>query len=219
MRNKFLFFALAFPIFFCTWAGAAIHTVVGDLRIMQFPATSQYPARTIRVWLPSDYEKTHRSYPVLYMMDGQNCFDRDTSAFGKEWQIDETLTQLIDAHQLPPLIVVGIDNSPSRIDEYTFFADPKYGGGHGQAYADVVIHRLQPFVEKSFRVETDPQHVFIGGSSLGGLAALEITRRNPHTFGGVIAMSPSLWWDKRATIAEINRDPGGLAQARIWLDV
>jgi predicted alpha/beta superfamily hydrolase len=51
------------------------------------------------------------------------------------------------------------------------------------------------------------------------LAALEIARRNPHTFAGVIAMSPSLWWDHHATISELNRDPGGLAQARIWLDV
>ena len=58
---------------------------------------------------------------MLYLQDAQNCFDRATSAYGSEWQVDETLTRLIAARAVPPVIVVGIDNAGAdRTREYTF---------------------------------------------------------------------------------------------------
>jgi predicted alpha/beta superfamily hydrolase len=202
-------------------ANAATHTVTGELQIVQVPASPHHSARTIRVWLPPGYDadlQTH--YPVLYMQDGQNCFDRATSAYGKEWQIDETLTTLIANHKVPPMIVVGIDNAGTdRLNEYTFVPDPKYGGGHGAVYTDLLLNHIKPFVEKSYRVQVGPQNTFIGGSSVGALVSLEIARRHPDIFGGVIAMSPSIWWDDQATTKEIENDPAGLLRTRIWLDI
>lgn len=37
--------------------------------------------RTIRVYLPQNYENSTQTYPVLYMHDGQNVFD-DSEAIG-----------------------------------------------------------------------------------------------------------------------------------------
>ncbi len=86
-------------------------TVVGTLKIHQLLSKSLNQPRIIRVWLPPNYDADSNSrFPVLYMHDGQNCFDRVTSAFGNEWEIDETLTKLISEKRVPPLIVVGIDN-------------------------------------------------------------------------------------------------------------
>ena len=198
---------------------AAAGTVVGTLRIVQVPATAQHPARTIRVWLPPAYDAA-ASYPVLYMQDGQNCFDRATSTYGTEWQIDETLTRFITDGTLPPMIVVGIDNAGSdRIKEYTFAADPQDGGGDGAAYADLMLHGVMPFVGTAFRVKAGPANTFIGGSSLGALISLEIAQRNPGIFGGVLAMSPALWWDEQTTTNELDRDSTGLAGTRVWLDI
>lgn len=197
-------------------------SVVGTLRIMQVPATGPQAARTIRVWLPPGYDSAAPAtrFPVLYLQDGQNCFDRATSAYGSEWQVDETLTQLIADGTVPPLVVVGVDNAGAdRIKEYTFVPDPHDGGGDGAAYADWFLHRLLPFVEKTFRVATGPANTRIGGSSLGGLVSLEIARRNPGTFGGVLAMSPSLWWDGETFIHDLEKDTSGLAHTRVWLDI
>ena len=76
------------------WASepAKANTVVGTLRIVQVPAAGLHGTRTIRVWLPPGYDETAAEprFPVLYLQDGQNCFDRATSAYGSEWQVDET---------------------------------------------------------------------------------------------------------------------------------
>ena len=206
------------------WAAEPVraNTVVGTLRIAQVPAARPHRARTIRVWLPPGYDDVtaQRRFPVLYLQDGQNCFDRATSAYGSEWQVDETLTRLIGDGSVPPLIVVGIDNAGvDRTREYTFDVDPQDGGGGGAAYADLVLGSIMPFVEENYRVLTGSANTFIGGSSLGALVSLEIARRHPGVFGGVLVMSPSLWWDNQTTIDDLAKDPAGLVGTRVWIDI
>ena len=167
-------------------------SVVGTLKLHTIDSRSLKQPRIIRIWLPPGYDaNTKAGYSVLYMHDGQNCFDRRTSAFGNEWEIDETLTKLIVEKRIPPIIVVGIDNGgANRINEMTYAAEAKRGGGQGAGYAEFLLSEVKPFVEKTYRVKPGQTDTFIGGSSLGGLASLEIARRHPKTFGGVIAMSP-----------------------------
>ena len=212
------------------WASADATTqrassVVGILALHDLESAALSAKRTVRVWLPPGYDaNAGTKYGVLYMHDGQNCFDRTTSAFGNEWKIDETLTELIEANVIRPIIVVGIDNGGmKRISELTFAADSKkdggYGGGRGDSYAQFLLEEVRPFIEKTYRVNTSKDHTFIGGSSLGGLASLEIARRYPNEFAGVIAMSPSLWWNDKSLTKAIEQDAGGLMSTRIWLDM
>ncbi|NCU31872.1 MAG: alpha/beta hydrolase, partial [Candidatus Moranbacteria bacterium] len=69
------------------------------------PQLNRY--RRIWLYLPPDYENSGKSYPVLYMHDGQDLFDLYTS-FAGEWEVDETLNALFDDGKEVP-IVVGID--------------------------------------------------------------------------------------------------------------
>ena len=34
------------------------------------------------------------------------------------------------------IMVVGVDNTEARMDEYTYSVDPEYGGGKGDLYLD-----------------------------------------------------------------------------------
>src|SRR4051812_44062056 len=72
--------------------------------------------RTRRIWLykPTGYEETEKRYPVIYMHDGQNLFEEAT-AFSAPWGIHEALNTL-----LAECIIVGIDNSEQRLNEYNF---------------------------------------------------------------------------------------------------
>ena len=188
------------------WAEASAATtrassVVGELRI------EQVGGRTIRVWLPPGYSAGDARYPVLYMHDGQNLFDAATSAFGVEWQVDETLTRLIEAKTIPPIVVVGIDNAgAARIDEYTVTQD-KGRGGAGDAYERFVVDLVKPHVDARFRTKADRANTFVGGSSLGGLISLDIIHRFPDLFGGAIALSPSLWWFDESLTKDFERTP------------
>lgn len=196
-------------------------TVVGTLELHEIDSAALGAKRTIRVWLPPGFAANgSERYDVLYLHDGQNCCDAATSAFGHEWEIDETLTKLIGAKTIRPIIVVGIDNGGAkRIDELTFDADAKNGGGHADMYAKFLLTEVMPFVAKTYPVNAGPAHTFLGGSSLGGLVSLEIARRNPNTFAGVIAMSPSLWWNDESLTHAIEHDATGLKSTRVWLDM
>ena len=75
--------------------------------------------RDFFVWLPPGYdENVSRRYPVLYMHDGQNLIHPKTAYAGKDWQVDETVTQLIKEYKIKEIIVVGIYNNENRLDEY-----------------------------------------------------------------------------------------------------
>jgi predicted alpha/beta superfamily hydrolase len=202
-------------------ATARASTVVGTLKLHTIDSAALKQPRTIRVWLPPAYDAEPEAwYPVLYMHDGQNCFDRAISAFGNEWEIDEALTKLITDKTVPPMIVVGVDNGlANRINEYTYMADPKHGGGGAAAHARFLLEEVKPFVEKTYRARTGKPHTYVGGSSLGGLIALELARRHADVFGGVIAMSPAVWWGEQGLMTDVETDAGGLAGARVWIDM
>src|SRR5438105_18192 len=59
-------------------------TVVGDVRVLRDLASPQLGnARDLYVYLPPSYPRGGRRYPVVYMQDGQNLFDEETSFSGE----------------------------------------------------------------------------------------------------------------------------------------
>src|SRR5512135_2020545 len=92
--------------------------VAGDLRIIELHSRVFGNTRNLRVLLPPGYDapqNRHRSYPVLYLNDGQNLFDSSTSLFNRmEWRVDESTRELVNEHSIEPLIVVGIDTVGKR---------------------------------------------------------------------------------------------------------
>lgn len=148
--------------------------------------------RKIRLYLPPDYYTSDKTYPVLYMHDGQNLFDNATS-FSGEWQVDETLNALFEAGDYG-VIVVGIDNGDTnRINEYTPWKNPKYGGGQGDLYMEFIVETLKPYIDLNFRTRPEPEHSALIGSSLGGLISTYGAVKYPDKFGIIGAMSPSYW--------------------------
>ncbi len=201
--------------------GSGVSSVTGTLRQHVIASKSLGGERRIRVWLPPGYDDQPQArYGVLYMHDAQNCFDKATSTIRQEWEIDETMTRLLKSGKVRPLIVVGMDHAgPGRIDEYSFSRDSRRGGGRGADHEAFLLRDVRPFIEKEYRVQTGPQHTLIGGSSLGAISSLEVARRNPGMFGGVIAMSPALTWDDGRLVTQLEKDAGGLSGARVWIDM
>jgi predicted alpha/beta superfamily hydrolase len=153
--------------------------------------------RTRRVWLylPPDYAKSNKTYPVLYMQDGQNVFDAATS-FAGEWSVDETLDSL-HARGDWGVIVVAVDNGGARrSDEYQPFTNLQrrdWGGGDGDEYVDFIVFTLKHYIDSHYRTRTDRLNTGIGGSSLGGLISFYAAVKYPHVFGRVIAFSPAFF--------------------------
>jgi len=151
--------------------------------------------RTRRVWvyLPPDYDSNNKSYPVLYMQDGQNLFDANTS-YSQEWEVDESLNELFTNGD-EGVIVVGIDNGgEKRIDEYSPWLNSQYGGGEGDAYVNFIVETLKPYIDTNFRTKPDRLNTGIMGSSMGALISFYAAMEHQDVFSKAGIFSPSFWF-------------------------
>jgi predicted alpha/beta superfamily hydrolase len=145
-------------------------------------------SRSVRVYVPPG---AGSGAPVLYMFDGQNVFD-DEPSYAGGWHLHRTARSLWKKHGRAP-VIVGIDHGgEARIDELSPWPAER-SAGRTDALLDWIGGVVAPRVQADFHVAADPPHVGIGGSSLGGLAALYAHFRNPERYGLVLSMSPSLW--------------------------
>jgi predicted alpha/beta superfamily hydrolase len=141
--------------------------------------------RDIIVWLPPSYDSdTTKRYPVLYMHDGQNLFDPNTSSFGVDWQLDEAADSLIKSGSINEIVIVGIYNTHDRSEEY--------GNTElGHNYMDFIVHTLKPYIDKNYRTLPDRLNTAAAGSSLGGLISFMLIWEHPETFSKAACLSPS----------------------------
>lgn len=163
--------------------------------------------RSRRIWLylPPDYDDSAKYYPVLYMHDGQNLFD-ETTAFSGEWEVDESLNDLHAAGDYG-VIVVGIDNGgATRIDEYSPWVNPNYGGGEGDLYVQFIINTLKPEIDANFRTLPGREYTGIMGSSLGGLISHYAALEYQEVFGKAGIFSPSYWFSQEVLTHAENTD-------------
>lgn len=196
------------------------HTLTGDIRVHEgFHSEYLQHDRTVIVYLPPGYDEVDaQRYPVLYLHDGQNIFDRATSV-GEEWRVDETAQAMITAGEIEPIIIVGIYNTGEhRINEYApTLREDKGGGGLADDYGKMLLMELKPFIDRTYKTLPSAQNTGIGGSSMGGLLTMHLGLRHPTAFGKLAVLSPSIWWDDRVIVREAESLPGKLPE-RIWLD-
>lgn len=161
--------------------------------------------RHVDVWLPPDYgTNSGRRYPVLYMHDGQNCFDPADSSFGVAWEVQRALERLIDEGVAQPAIIVGIWNvGLLRSQEYrparpflwlSETAQQKVTEGLGgrpmsDAYLAFIVEELKPFIDGHYRTLPDRFHTSLIGSSMGGLISLYALCEYPEIFGAAACVS------------------------------
>ena len=71
---------------------------------LQFPSRLTREKHDLIVYLPPLYDtEPVRNYPVLFMQDGQNLFDPETSFIkGNYWRMGETADELIAADEIEP---------------------------------------------------------------------------------------------------------------------
>ncbi len=199
----------------------AEHTVVGDLRVARDVVSPQLNnQRDVFVWLPPSYAASERRYPVIYMHDGLNLFDRFTSYSG-EWQVDETVTTLALADPRYEAIIVGLPNmKEKRGVEYSPYDYDLFGArlvGQGDFYMRFIIETIKPLIDHDFRTRPETAATGIAGSSMGGLISLYGFLRYPQVFGLCGAFSTAYWFGENALLRTAHERATG--HGRVYLDV
>lgn len=176
------------------------------VRIEAFPSAHVQP-RTVTIWLPAEYDaQPRRRFPVIYMHDGQNLFEKATSNFGEEWGMDEAITRLAARGKLRPAIVVGMASTPARYHEYmprkvydllpdayrTAVRETQAGEPISDAYLRFIVQELKPRIDREYRTLKSAADTSIMGSSMGGLISLYAMAEYPQIFGQAACLSTHL---------------------------
>jgi Putative esterase len=160
--------------------------------------------RGVQVWLPPSYEREpNRRFPVLYLHDGQAVFD--AAMAGAEWQMDETAQRMIERGEIAPFIMVAVDNTQRRFDEYTptraRLPAERTGtgraedvGGGAPAYARFLVEELKSIVaiararRASTRAWAARRSVACSRSGLRCITPTRSAQRSwcRHRYGGMI---------------------------------
>lgn len=165
--------------------------------------------RGYRVYLPRGYDQhPTRRYPVLYMHDGQNVFE--SGAFGS-WNAAPTIAALQAQGRMREVIVVGLDNGPDRIRDYT----PPSDLGDGARYAAYIRDTVMPLINTQYRTLTGGQNTGALGSSMGALISLYLGWEFATAFTRIGAMSGA-WQVGPFFVSSVNTGPA--RPIRIYLD-
>ncbi len=184
IRGMFLFFLVLIKL-----GAIAQSTASKNVSTVTINAPQLNGERRLYIYLPHDYKNSAKKYPVIYMHDAQNLFDKQT-AYSGEWRVDETLDSL-----KAQVIVVGISHgNDKRIEDLTPYPNAKYGGGGADAYLDFVVKTVKPYIDSNYSTKKGRKHTYLFGSSLGGLVSYYALLKYPKIFAGAGVFSPSFWF-------------------------
>ena len=176
--------------------------------------------RTIRVWTPPGYASdVETRYPVLYMHDAQNLFDRETAAYGEIWDVHTAVEGIMAKRGFGGIIIVGVDNAPGleRLDEYSPWISERVEelkalgefkrpiGGEGVQYGRFLVETLKPLIDAKYRTLPDRDHTGVAGSSMGGFISLYLGVAYPHIYGKVGAFSTAAWFADEALSEHLGK--------------
>ena len=158
--------------------------------------------RTVYVSLPASYHQSQRSYPVLYLLDGNWHFPVVASQV--RYLSECGASDII----VPELIVVGIENidrdrdyTPTHVPEYQGMSFPTSGGA--AQFRRFMTEELIPIIDNSYR--TVPHRV-LGGWSFGGLFTIDTMLQEPQPFFAFVGISPSIWWQDELLLSRPLRN-------------
>ena len=172
------------------------------------------PPRRLRAFVPGG--QAARPRPLLVLFDGQKAFD-DHGSYAGGWRAHLTAQRMPRRPDRAPVILAVDHGGAARIHELTPWPDGQHGGQLALLLQGLLA-TLTPQLRASLGVSPRPEDTVIGGSSLGGLAALYAHLQRPDVFGRCLAMSPSLWF-ARGRFFDWLESAHRPAQSRIYLDV
>jgi predicted alpha/beta superfamily hydrolase len=183
-----------------------------EVRLLE-SSTVNYTYR-LHISLPITYGNSERTYPVLYLTDGNGLFPLVRC-------IAEGLSGGLE---IPRVIIVGIgydtddasewgryrerdllptDASASDAAQRQAFTRTGIPRGQASSFLRFIRQELKPFINANYL--TDPGDSTYMGNSYGGLFGLYVLFHRPDTFNRYVIGSPAIHHDNRVTLAYESR--------------
>lgn len=133
------------------------------------------------IYLPPSYDSApNRRYPVVYMLHGVGGHYSEWVAYG----LPESAEDLIWNGEIQPVILVMPQGDQSYFVNHVGTDEIRWG--------DYITFDLVAHIDAAYRTIPQPSSRAIGGLSMGGFGALQLSFRHPEIFGVAGAHSPAL---------------------------
>jgi S-formylglutathione hydrolase FrmB len=133
------------------------------------------------LYLPPDYDKTNRRYPVLYLLHGLGDDETGWTQFG---EVKAIADQQLQKNQMTEMIIAMPDGGVSF---YINSADGKV------KYEDFFINEFIPHVDATYRTRTEKRYRGIAGLSMGGHGTLIMALKHPELFSAAAPLSSGIF--------------------------
>ena len=145
------------------------------------------------IYLPADYDKTNRSYPVLYLLHGYSDDETGWTQFGDAQHIAD---QSVKDGIAPSMIIVMPD---AGVTFYVNNADGK------EKYEDYFIKELIPHIESTYRARPKKEFRAVAGLSMGGYGTMLLATKHPDLFAAAAPLSGAFWTDTEISTMPAER--------------
>jgi len=186
-------FIISFVLFLSVFFLSAQDTCVDSREIIHSKILNE--DRPISVYLPPSYYKNKdQKFPVLYILDGDYNFRYVTGIIELQSGISENI---------PEMIVVGISGKGTQ--EYRKNCKPNIkvkDKGNSDKVLLFIEKELFLWINKNYKAN---DYNIFAGHSIGGIFIINAALKKPTLFNHYIAISPALWWEKKAMHTVANR--------------
>jgi S-formylglutathione hydrolase FrmB len=132
------------------------------------------------VYLPTDYETSNRTYPVVYLLHGYTDDNTGWLQFG---EINRYADKAIAEGIIPPMVIIMPNGDSSwYINAY----DGK------ENYEDFFIKEFMPTIEKTYHIKAEKKFRGIAGLSMGGFGTLSFALKYPQLFAACAPLSAAV---------------------------
>ncbi|MEP6923156.1 MAG: alpha/beta hydrolase-fold protein, partial [Pyrinomonadaceae bacterium] len=143
----------------------------------------------IKVYLPPNYSTSTERFPVLYLEDGTEYFNKTRASVQQE--------NMVKAGKVKPFIIVFIDPKERMKDYWA-----------NDAWAEFLATELVPAIDAKYRTLQNRDGRALLGASLGGVTSVWTALKYPDKFARVGGQSSSFWIDNQRVIKELEKlDP------------
>ncbi len=157
-------------------ASAQPSKVFDDLSI---PSKILKSDRKYAIYLPSGYENSQRSYPVLYLLHGATDNHTGWVQFGEVQRITD---KAIEDGSATAMIIVMPDADTGQMGYFNNIAG-------NWNYEDFFFQEFIPAIEKKYRIKAQKQYRAVAGLSMGGGGSFMYALHHPELFSSACPLS------------------------------
>ncbi|GEM46979.1 alpha/beta hydrolase [Deinococcus cellulosilyticus] len=165
--------------------GGALAATPSKVETLHIKTNTLGRTMTVRVYLPPDYDK-QKKYPTAYLL---HPYGGNASFWFGSMQTRKVMDRLLEEKKVQPMLIV----SPDYDNSFAVNSREAIAGVNAGRYADYIVQELIPYIDNRYSTTTSRDGRFIGGTSMGGFAALFLGLTYTELFSKIAVQSAAIW--------------------------